>query len=232
MNGVPVDIIEEHRMQYYNRLNNINKQKQQRINWTQIQLPNCFTPTTTTPNLLYNNNTVAPIAAVTTTNTTTTAAVESNKVENDNVVTGNKLLILDAYGLPIKQEKPDKDTINTKLHIKPFLSINHTTNANVVSTVNSLNNGNVVNDSVTSVSNKFESGWDVKSAKSGENMKEEKVIYYKATGTKPLPIPLPSIPNTKLSYSTDDVIFLLVTAAIVIERKFISSNPINFEHLF
>uniref|UniRef100_A0A3B0MY56 C2H2-type domain-containing protein n=1 Tax=Theileria annulata TaxID=5874 RepID=A0A3B0MY56_THEAN len=209
MNGVPVDIIEEHRLQHYTKLNNINKQKQQRINWTQIQLPNSFTPIAPI-NTLYNN--AAAIPTVTnTTATATTSTVDTNKVESENVVTGNKLLILDAYGLPIQQEKPDKDTVSTKLHIKPFLTINHST-TNTLNTVNGVNTQNPVvsvNNTngvdVMNVSNKFESGWDVKSAKSEENMKEEKVIYYKVTGSKPLPIPLPSIPNTKLSYSTDEV---------------------------
>ncbi|UKK00466.2 hypothetical protein MACK_000539 [Theileria orientalis] len=39
MNGVPSEVIEEHRMQHMQKLANIKRQKQQRISWTQINAP-------------------------------------------------------------------------------------------------------------------------------------------------------------------------------------------------
>ncbi|UKJ88056.1 hypothetical protein MACJ_000499 [Theileria orientalis] len=39
MNGVPSEVIEEHRMQHMQKLANLKRQKQQRISWTQINAP-------------------------------------------------------------------------------------------------------------------------------------------------------------------------------------------------
>ncbi|BAM39119.1 uncharacterized protein TOT_010000581 [Theileria orientalis strain Shintoku] len=224
MNGVPSEVIEEHRAQHMQKLATLKSQKQQRISWTQINAPgfnnqlvtmqnNTGLQTSVPPNMASGMDGVGAMAGT---------SPDGNMANNfGSVLNGVGLLILDANGMPVSQptqasqpaaHQPSKQSLQQSSKI--LYKGNFSGPATSPTTHSNLNRDTPYSGSARSGGfDRPSSGFDRPSSasanhadsKAPEAEDDSHTTFYKATGPQPLYVPTPALENTKLSYTSDTV---------------------------